>query len=114
MSRPHVPSDFDPSGNAEFPLRDEGEVWYQGWDIPGHWAIDAQGRPFADFGAHGCCMRAMDVGRIISELESSGDVLAGHRLRMMSGRKPALPPWTAAALSQGWTPPPEFRREDYE
>lgn len=112
--RTHTRDDFSANESVEFPLMDEGEVWYQGWDIPGHWAIDAQGRAFADFGAHGCCMHATEIRKIVYELESSDDVVAAARLRTTAGLKPALPPWITVALRQGWTPPATFRREDYE
>lgn len=92
----------------------EGVVWYEGWDIPGHWAVDAKGRSFADFGAHGCCMKSVPLAAIISELEGNSDLRAASVLRKLGGRKPMLPSWISAALSQGWTPPQTFRREDYE
>lgn len=114
MSRPHTRDDFDSGLDVEFPLAYEGEVWYQGWDIPGHWAIDAQGRTFADFGAHGCCMTSVPLSRVISELESNSGHAEAQGLRQLCGRKPAFPGWMRTAISEGWTPPPGFRREDYE
>lgn len=41
--KPHRLDDFAGGANPKFPLKLDGEVWYQGWDIPGHWAIDANG-----------------------------------------------------------------------
>ena len=113
-SRVHTMSDFAAGHEVQFPLRAEGEVWYQGWDIPGHYAVDAGGRVFADFGAHGCSMMPSTYALVIKELESNGGEGAAHELRKMAGMKPALPSWMAAALRNGWTPPSSFKREEYE
>ena len=110
----HVRADFAQGLDVEFPLIDEGEIWYHGWDRPGHWAIDARGQAFADFGAHGICLRPSTVVRIISEIESNGRYWVGLRLRKLIGLKPALPNWIRAAQCAGWTPPPTFNRNEYD
>ncbi len=115
MSKTHTLSDFAPGANPIFPLKLEGEIWYEGWDIPGHWAVDAADRGFTDFGAHGSCsMKPLGIDRIIIALEINDCHEDAQALRQLVGRKPALPDWIRTALSQGWTPPDSFRREDYE
>lgn len=109
----HKLEDFAPGTRVEFPLKDEGKVWYTGWDIPGHWAIDANLKIFGDFGAHGCEMRPISVDDLIRELESVDDP-AGARIRVLFDRKPQLPSWMASALQSGWAPPSSFSRDDYE
>jgi hypothetical protein len=46
------------------PLRGSGEVWYQGWDIPTRWAVDAQGQGWANNG-HGGDLYPCSVPEII-------------------------------------------------
>src|SRR5512146_2520297 len=105
---------FSDECQPEFPLKDSGEVWYVGWDIPGYWAVDANGQGFADFGAHGICLKPCAIEKIIREVEAHEDEGAGARLRKLVGRKPPLPGWIRYALSTGWIAPASFSREDYE
>lgn len=106
--------DFSDDSSPMFPLKDFGEVWYSGWDIPGYWAIDATDQGFADFGAHGMCLRPCSIRSIIDELEENDGRITGARLRVQHGLKPALPTWVPMALTGGWTPPTSFNRDDYE
>lgn len=105
---------FAKESNPTFPLMYSGEVWYTGWDIPGYWAVDADGRGFADFGAHGVCLKPYEINQIISEIEGNGDPAYALKLRKLIARKPPLPGWMSAALSAGWTPPSSFDRSEYE
>lgn len=106
---------FSNESSPTFPLSDSGEVWYTGWDIPGYWAIDANGQAFADFGAHGICLRPTTIVRIISEVEGNeGGHDVGLRLRKLIGLKPPLPGWVRMALHAKWTPPATFDRNEFE
>lgn len=107
-------ADFKEGSDVCFPLRSEGKIYYLGWDIPAHWAIDADGKAYADFSAHGCCLSPIEVDRLISHLESNRCEADAVALRSMIGRRPVLPSWMKSALDAGWTPPDSFRREDYE
>lgn len=106
---------FAPGTKPRFPLLMHGETRYTGWDCYGYWAIDADGQPFADFGAHGCSLRPCTVDDLIAGLKAADhDDGAGERVRAWAGRKRELPGWMRVALSFGWTPPAGFNREDYE
>lgn len=105
---------FSKKAFPTFPLMYSGEIWYIGWDIPGYWAVDADGRGFADFGAHGICLEPCEIGRIISEIENSDYPVDEIKLRKLIARKPPLPGWVSAAMLAGWTPPSSFDRSEYE
>ena len=106
--------DFADHADVTFPLRDGGRVWYAGWDCPGYWALDAEGRWFSEFGAHGGTLKVTTGVRVLSELESTDSDVAAVRVRKLLGRKLAFPGWMRAALGAGWTPPDSFKRDDYE
>jgi len=98
-------------GLPVLPLRGTGSVWHTGWDIPTCWAIDSAGVCWMD-SAHGGSLGRVTSDQLLAEAkEDLSDLQTIHELL---GRKPPLPEWIRTALQKGWTPPSDFRREDFE
>ncbi len=112
--------DFISSVDVTFPLQHVGvTVDDPDWDIMGRWAVDADGRGFAEFGC-GTCMMPTSIVEIVRELEREGCTLQAELLRPLIEPeqailgKPRLPYYARVALQKGWTPPASFKREDYK
>lgn len=103
---------FDKGETPKLPAKLYGEVWHTGWDIPSYWAIDADNVPYADYGAHGCNMTKTTFDELITHMESEGR--EANDVRKLAGLRPKLPDWAKTALNFKWTPPPDFKMEDYD
>ena len=87
-----------------------GLVWDEGWDIPTLWALLDDNRCYMN-DAHGHALCEVGVDEFLSTLRDHQHETV---VRLRLGRKRRLPSWAAAALNNGWTPPPTFVRDDYE
>lgn len=91
------PADVIPA----LPLKDHGELWHTGWDIPTRWAIDASGACWMD-NAHGHALCPVPVGALLGEAENQS---ARNRIRASLGMEPEELEWMVAARAAGWRPP---------
>lgn len=85
----------------KLPLRAHGEAWHTGWDIPTHWAIDADGTCWMD-NAHGGCMGVATQQEFLGNFENENE---RNSARSHLGLAEEEPSWMAAARAAGWTPP---------
>lgn len=87
------------------PLKDSGELWHAGWDIPTVWAVDAAGQAWMDNG-HG---HSMEPVRAEALLGNADDEHQRNRIRAALGMLPEPPEWEQRARRAGWTTPDENR-----
>jgi len=97
-------------GAPTLPLKDYGELWLIGWDIPTRWAIDANNQCWAN-DAHGGCLHKSEVFTLLADAESERDK---NNIRRILGMKPMLPDWVRSARAAGWTPPSDWDESHYE
>jgi len=82
-----------------------------GWDIPTLWAIDHDGKCWAN-NAHGGRLFRVTVAQLAAELQHDEPAL--RQVHRVLGLRPMAPSWMRVALSEGWAPPDTFKREDYQ
>lgn len=116
MARELTKQNFPKIAGPAWPLKASGEVWHQGWDIPSHWAVDAENVPWADYSCHGSHLTKTDFDTLIKHLDAEDGKYeqTSNQIREYAGRKKVLPEWAKTALHFKWTPPEGFKREDYE
>ena len=114
MSRELTKDNFPKIAGPVWPLKAKGEIWHRGWDIPSHWAVDDENVPWADYSCHGCHLSKTTFDQLIEHAEKAEYESTSNEIRVLAGRKRLLPKWARTALSVGWKPPADFKREDYE
>lgn len=83
------------------PLKMVDKVWHTGWDIPTHFAIDANNVCWKD-NAHGGALQSVSFNELLSDIE---DEALRNKVRSLLGMKTEMPAWAKTALKNGWTPP---------
>ena len=97
-------------GAPTLPLKNYGELWSTGWDIPTRWAVDAHLQCWMD-DAHGHVLNKTMVSSLLAEAESERDK---NNIRQIFNMKPMLPDWVRSARAAGWTPPSDWDESHYE
>lgn len=92
------------------PLKNHGESWSTGWDIPTLWAVDADNQCWAN-DAHGGDLTKVIPQKLLAEVENFS---VRSDIRKILGMKPELPSWVRAAKQAGWTPPADWNEGEYE
>lgn len=87
------------------PLKNHGQLWHTGWDIPTNYAIDANNQVWMN-DAHGGGLELASPDRLIGAAE---DAEERRRLQKILGLKINLPEWIICARLNGWTPPPGWK-----
>jgi hypothetical protein len=105
---------FDDSCKVSLPLKHAGTIDCVGWDIPLYWAIDSKGTTFGQFSGHGSTLFQCTPDTLLRAALEENDNRTVNLVRRLLGMKPAPAPWMKDALSQGWTPPENFNRDDYD
>lgn len=96
------------------PLKAYGVIDHLGWDIPSYWAIDANGVVYANLTAHGRVMEKSSLSKVLRSARLGRADAAETMIRKALNMKPAPPEWMRLALRFGWTPPPHFKKDEYD
>jgi hypothetical protein len=100
-------------GLPKLPLRASNRINHVGWDIPTCWAVDAEGRCFAD-NAHGHALVEVQPLQLLSFAYTENDLVAETQIRQVLALKPRLPDWVIQARAAGWTPPKDWDERQWE
>ncbi len=101
----HVTVDVFPT----LPFKAKGDIWFEGWDIPDHYMVDAANLCWKGNGSGALLPCAIPkLLQTISHPQERND------LRKLLGMKEELPDWVRAARAAGWSPPPDWDESKYE
>lgn len=90
----HIPS---------LPIKNHGEIWHVGWDIPTRWAIDNANECWVD-NAHGSCLMKTTKEELLGSTDED-DVKERNKIKQTLGLELEEPIWMQTARKNGWTPP---------
>lgn len=109
---------WSPSGLPALPIKAHGKYHgyhSRGWDLPTFWAVDAKGNYWR--GGHGHALTLFPVKNdddrrgCLTDCEEDGEA---EEIAKALGLKPRMPGWVKTAMSQGWTPPAGFDRDQFD
>lgn len=96
---------FTPESRPTLPLKAYGTIQIRGWDIPNHWAIDANNQVFGCFSGHSSTLSPSTQEDLLKECRLEDDEATENRVREIFRRRKAAPQWMRIAKQAGWTPP---------
>jgi len=99
------------SESPALPLEIAGEAWFEGWEIPMVFAIDANKQCWKDNAHGGCLEKCVSREHLIVSLR---DIEQRNLVRQVVGMKPEPMPWVLEALKANWSPASNWKRDDYD